>query len=1755
MSDRLEIRTLGGLTIKCSGQPVSGFTSRKSEALLVYLAYTRHPHPREVLAEMFWEERSQAQSFSNLRTTLTSLRQQVGPYVDITRDTVGINLSAPCWLDAAEMEHHLTVLDQYGPRTNDLPHEVVEGLQVATDLYQGDFLEGFYIDSKGFETWALLERERLRFRVMDALDALIAHMLVQGDYSAGIAWATRLLQRDSLREKTHRQLMMLLLQSGQREAALAQYESCRHLLAEELGVEPTAQTTALYEQARAGELLRSGPEVKLIKGYELRERIGAGGFGEVYRAYQPDIGREVAVKVILPQYANQPDFIRRFEAEARIVARLEHPFIVPLYDYWREPGGAYLVMRWLRCSLRERLQQGALTLLETARLIDQIAAALTVAHRNGVVHRDIKPANILLDDEGNAYLSDFGIARDLVPVGETTPLDLLASSPAYQSPEQIAAQPVTPGTDIYSLGIVIYEALTGQHPFPGESTSARLRDRQLSEPLPAVHDVRPDLPAEINEVIWQATAKDPAQRYADVISLATAFHHALPGEVSQEENVGALVEDASVSRGISTRAGEQVVLRNPYKGLRAFGEADAPDFFGREALVDRLVARMAADDPLAKFLAVVGPSGCGKSSAVRAGLIPALRRGALPGSEKWFIAEMLPGAHPFEEVELALSRVAANPVLNLLQLFRDEKRGLLRAVRRLLPEKTTLLLFIDQFEEVFTMVENPGEMAHFLDSLCAVITDPRSPVRVIIALRADFYDRPLMHADFGALISARTQVVLPLTAQEVERAVRMPSDGMHVALEHGLAAAIVAEVNEQPGALPLLQYALTELFDHREDHMLTWQAYNTIGRTVGALAQRIEKIFGSLDDESQEATRQIFLRLVTLGEGIEDTRRRVLLSELLSIGRNPKVMQRVVTTFDRSHLLTFDHDPITRGPTVEVAHEAIIQRWERLREWIDASRADIRQQRLLSTATAEWEQAGRERSYLLSGSRLAQFEGWAGQTDIALTPSECVFLEASITENRRQRALRRRIRNFTLAAAVLISVVMTGLSTFAFSRERRAQDARARAEREASVNHSIVLGNQAQDAQAAGYTDLALALALEAARIGEPPSDVIGILADIAFGDGTRYVIQAHNYSVKDVAISPDERWGLSGSCHTIKDTTCVEGELILWNLETGAEVRRFEGHTGWVNSVAFSPDGQAALSGSADMTLMLWDVTTGDAIHRFEGHTDAVNSAAFSPDGQTVLSGSADTTLMLWDVTTGDAIHRFEGHTDAVNSVAFSPDGQTILSGSADTTLMLWDVSTGKVIHRFEEHPDAVTSVAFSPDGNMVFSGDEGSWVRVYDVKSGEENLDRPHTYGEPITDISISSSGYALFSGTGSYILFDVSDLQDTRRFGGDYLVKAWSGAISTSGQVGLIGATNGMLGLLSLESQAEIRRFGTGVPYFGIAVSPDGRYLLTGSVAQQNGEAALWDLATGIEIRRFTDNNSTSIFDVAFSPDGKYALLAVSNMMGDPDAPSRVVLWDVETGEEVRRFEDRLTGWVLSIAVSPNGRQMLSSSASMAPDRVQGGLILWDVETGQAIRQFTTESTGQVVFSADGSRALSGTYWGADGHISLWDVTTGQEIRRFERGHNPGHAVFCVAFGPGETTIISGSADSTLVEWDIETGKILRRFIGHDGAIWSRIRVSQDGRHMLSASFGDVILWDFRTGGILHHFRGYTNWGNVVFGPDEQTAFSVGGSASDGVIEWKIADMPLDELVEWTYANRYIREFTCDERAQYRIEPRCD
>ena len=327
----------------------------------------------------------------------------------------------------------------------------------------------------------------------------------------------------------------------------------------------------------------------------------------------------------------------------------------------------------------------------------------------------------------------------------------------------------------------------------------------------------------------------------------------------------------------------------------------------------------------------------------------------------------------------------------------------MRAIKRVLPSgNDQIVLFIDQLEEVFTLVEDEGRRARFLDGIEAVVKDPHSRVRVVTTLRADFYDRPLLYPGFADLMRSFIEPLVPLAPDELERVIVEPARLVGVELEPGLMADMLAEVSNEPGALPLLQYALTELFQRREGSVLTLEAYRAIGGVSGALSSRADDLFGSLDHAAEEAAHQLFLRLITPGEGTEDARRRVSRDEIESIAVDQAAMATVLDRFGSSRLLSFDRDARSHEPTVEVAHEALLRAWPRLRGWIGAAREDVRMNRRLGAAATEWIDADRDPSFLLRGSQLGQFETWSGATALVLAANEREYLDASL-EARRSR--------------------------------------------------------------------------------------------------------------------------------------------------------------------------------------------------------------------------------------------------------------------------------------------------------------------------------------------------------------------------------------------------------------------------------------------------------------------------------------------------------------------------------------------------------------------------------------------------------------------------------------------------------------------------------------------------------------------------------------------------------------------------------
>ena len=400
--------------------------------------------------------------------------------------------------------------------------------------------------------------------------------------------------------------------------------------------------------------------------------------------------------------------------------------------------------------------------------------------------------------------------------------------------------------------------------------------------------------------------------------------------------------------------------RNPYKGLHAFAEADADDFFGRDALVDRLVARMAESAEGSRFLAVVGPSGSGKSSVVRAGLIPTLRAGALPGSDAWFYVEMLPGGHPMEELEAALQRIAVDPPARHAGTPGAERAGPRPVGRSPLARRRERA---GARRRSARRGLHDGRRRSTPETSSCRASSPRRWIADLVSGSSSRSGRTSTTVRCRSRVSrelmrTRMETIVPLTAEELERAIDGPAARVGVVPELALIAEMVADVSDRPGALPLLQYALTELFERRRGRALTLEAYREIGGVSGALVRRAEELYEAMSEPEREAAKQLFLRLVIAGEGTSDTRRLVPRAELLSLEVDRTAMGRVIDTFGRHRLLSFDRDPATRGPTVEVAHEALLRSWDRLRIWIEDAQDDLRHHRRLSGAAVRLGELG-----------------------------------------------------------------------------------------------------------------------------------------------------------------------------------------------------------------------------------------------------------------------------------------------------------------------------------------------------------------------------------------------------------------------------------------------------------------------------------------------------------------------------------------------------------------------------------------------------------------------------------------------------------------------------------------------------------------------------------------------------------------------------------------------------------------------------
>ncbi|MGJ3239089.1 MAG: protein kinase domain-containing protein [Anaerolineae bacterium] len=1596
-------------------------------------------------------------------------------------------------------------------------------------------------------------------------------------------------------------------------------------------------------------------ENKVIRGYRLNQAIGAGGFGTVYHAQQEVLNREVAVKVIKEKYVNEPQFVRQFEAEARLIARMEHFNIVTLYDYWRDPSGAYLVMRWLRGgSLRNYLKQQRIDIAQTMRVINQTASALAFAHQNNVIHRDIKPENILLDLEGNAFLTDFGIAVDLRDRDGSNMENISFGSPDYVAPEQLKEKVISPRSDIYSLGIMLYELLASERPFIGNDAKEIMK-MQLFNPVPSLRLKRPDLPPEIDTVIWQSTAKNPAHRYSNVLELAVAFQNIArnltdipanyfintqtrkrvklspritdhvvdlspehlneegtpvvkndeqlvpqwddtldtladpitiidtppPGKKQQQDTMqfsdlddggtiqfSDLADDGGGDNFADLNASDDMMTRdfddfspsqdpktvqfigdpfedlmtltiegeappNPYKGLQAFEEGDAKRFFGREELVERLVQSIGVSQ--SRFLALIGASGSGKSSLVRAGMIPALREDAVEGSREWFYSTMVPGDDPLRELSEAILRIAIIAPENWGISLSEGPQKLHQLLNLILPDDgSELLLFIDQFEETFTLCDDEQMRQLFLDSLWYAVHQPDSRLRLIITLRADFYDRPLHYPQFGQMLQEHTEIVLPLNLQELEASIMEPARRVSLGVEPALKNAILNDVQGQPGALPLLQYALTELYERKPDnaHALTLEQYNTIDGLAGAIARRASEIYtGTLDGAQQNVARKLFLRIIAIDENGTVTRRRVLWSEMLQGIDDPAILQQVVEAFEKYRLLTRDHDQVTRAPTIEVAHEAIIKSWELLRQWIEQNRIALQKRQELRVEVDRWLNSGREKSYLAKGLRLADFERLLHNDLLALRQEEQDYIAEGIREREadieRKRRANNLLRMISVAAVTLFVVAMIGFYNATLARNEAIEAERIARSRELA---SSAIANDEQH-------DLALLLAIEAETVANTYEATNSLLRTLQTHPLVRQYLHGHSSDVRAIAFDQSGTIVVTGGFG-------IDGNTLLrHNLSDGTLIGEpIRGHQSWINDVQISPDNRIIASASADATVRLWDFETGAELAVLEGHTRPIWALAFSPDGQYVASAGEDGHIIVWDVAEGTIARIIDAQPDPseldnpnavvqVYTLDFNADGTRLLSGGDDSLVRLWDAETGTEIRILNAHQDWVRTVQFDPDNEAIVSGDRDGILYFWDADTGAvlTSLRTPHENGIYRAAFSLEGEFMATVGADNQVIVWELASGGIIARIAA-HRAQVWDVAFSpNANNFQLVSAgEDGQVIVSQLNAVVRPGRlaFSTNLLISELEHDPLGeRFVLAGEpFGQRNSmvqvlseEISLLyelDIAT---ISNGTDTDALFITDLAVHPERELGAVTL--------ATGEIVVWALADGD-VLWIENQHSAIPKELEFTPDGARIISADET-------GEVLIWSSDDGTLADRLNANSALGVTalaISPDGAYLAIG---GRD-NITLWEIATATEVMQIADGHTD--AVIAVLFSADGQQIFASSRDRTITQWSVPDGQLRQRFEGHRDWVLS-LALSPSGQLLVSGDrAGTLRLWDMRNGRpIGDAISGPEGWLTDLHFIDAQTV--LGSNRDNGIaIEWTV-DVQVWTDLACTISNRQL------------------
>jgi WD40 repeat protein/DNA-binding SARP family transcriptional activator len=1471
------------------------------------------------------------------------------------------------------------------------------------------------------EPFAAAEIRRLENLRMTAIELAIDHDLAAGRHREVVGEIEALVAQEPLRERLHAQRMLALYRCGRQAEALDAYRQARRALVEQIGVEPGPELRRVHEA-----ILRHDASLEL-RSTELPRELDVGGAPAI-------VGRDRELRWLLARW----DAARTGAGELVAVVgplgigrtRLAAELATEVH---RQGADIVYAAGWQRsedvvAAIRRSAQAERPTLL----VVDD-------ADVNG----DAIAALGAMELSGRATLV-VATVRSAVDLGAGTRLVL----------EPLDAEAVCRIVLLYAPGRAAAEV-----------------------PIEELVAASGGVPGRIHDVASEWARGEASRRVVAVAPRAAADRDQLRS--TEAELVGGVVDlQAARERGDLLGAPEEAVC--PFKGLASFDIADAKFFFGRERLIAELVARAVG----APLLGVVGPSGSGKSSVVRAGLLPALAAGVLPGSDEWRQVLIRPGEHPLVELRSATADVGA-----------DER----------------IVLAVDQFEEVFTACRDERERTAFIDALVDVANRRRGGV-IVLAVRADFYGRCATHRTLSGLLGAGHVLVGPMQSDELRRAIELPARraGLHV--EPELVDALLADVAEEPGALPLLSAALLELWQRRDGRRLRHATYERTGGVRGAVARLAEQAYGELEPAQQDIARSVLLRLAGEGPGGVVVRRRIPLSELE--GHGDEDLARVLAVLTDRRLLT------TSATTVEVAHEALLREWPRLRGWLEEDAQGRSIHRHLADAAREWNDRGRDPGDVYRGARLAAALEWRAGHERELNPSERAFLDAG--RELAGRAQRRLRLVLAVVVALLIVAVLGGVVALHQRGTARAQAQSAQAQRlgiqaltEGDLDRSLLLARQGVelDDSPATRSNLLAALLRAPAAVGvmrgngsaltaidiaphgrvvavgdsggavlffdaasrrrvNPPFKPGGFITAVAFSaDGKRLAVAGQNDNgypsldlvdarthrhlgqlfrdlsqtvtgVDAVAFSPNSRVLVASYTAPALREFPPEGRFIQhqrrfirrWDVGTGRRL----GHPRSISSTPVPIGSRAVLvefvvggrqivtSGAGREGTVIRDAKTLRAVRRW--HVGGA-PAAVSPDKPLMAFGAPDGSVHLLDLQTGKLRVGAGRHDARVTAVRFAPGSRRFVTAAADGRVIVWDVDRVAPIETLERHSGGVSQLAIAPDGRTAYSAGQNASVVAWDL-AGTRRLGRPFR-ASPIPNMALVPSaqsvaatpdgaGFAVPDNTGYVDLFDSRTLARTWRI-----------------------------------------RVGPG-PVAAVAIAPHGRTLAAVTV---DGHLIFADKRTGRllgpPVRTYTFVGLATA--VALSGDGRW--LATSG--------ETVELWNAQR----RTFVKTLTvsgpatpdrGNAVDVSLSPDGQTL--AATVQKPDG-GGELDVAPVPGLAPVKHVTAPAGTWGRFSPDGRLLL---YGDRAGRVWLFDKRTWKPIGPPLVGHTG--PVLSVNLSPDGHTLASTSADGTARLWDLASGRPIGTPL--PGIPDHRVTAAfvDGGRHLVTVyDNGRGYLWD--------------------------------------------------------------------------------